>query len=112
MNKFEAISKVTERYQTTVPAPVRQLLSLGSQDHIRYSVNASGELVISRVEMAEDPDANLDPSVGAFLQFLEAEITRNPGRLQPIDMSVFNVLGPELRDIELDLDSLLDPADD
>ena len=51
-------SSLTDRYQTTVPQPVRRALGLGKRDRIRYSFRANVEVVLQRVstEVAEmDP---------------------------------------------------------
>jgi antitoxin PrlF len=39
-------SSLTDRYQTTVPQPVRRALGLGKRDRIRYSFRANGEVVL------------------------------------------------------------------
>jgi antitoxin PrlF len=74
-------SSLTDRYQTTVPQPVRRALGLGKRDRIRYCFRANGEVVLQRVspETAEE-----DPALAPFLALLEQDISRHPKRLQPI----------------------------
>ncbi|MBR9852949.1 MAG: regulator, partial [Rhodobacteraceae bacterium] len=38
------VSKLTDRYQTTVPAGVRKQLKLGKGDQIRYCTEPSGRV--------------------------------------------------------------------
>lgn len=42
----EVESELTERYQTTVPQPVRRALGLRKRGRIRYSFRANGEVVL------------------------------------------------------------------
>jgi antitoxin PrlF len=42
----EVESALTERYQTTVPQPVRRALGLRKRGRIRYSFRANGEVVL------------------------------------------------------------------
>ena len=67
---LEAESTLTDRYQTTVPEPVRRALKLGKRDKIHYAIRADGEVVLSRVQVAEESD----PVLQAFLQFLSQDM--------------------------------------
>jgi antitoxin PrlF len=71
----EVESALTERYQTTVPQPVRQALGLLKRDRIRYTVRANGEVVLQRVS-AEPADD--DPALAPFLALLEQDIASHP----------------------------------
>ena len=78
---MRAESPPTERYQATVPQPVRQALGLRKRDPIRYTVRANGEVVLQRVN-AEPADD--DPALAPFLALLEQDIASHPERLQPV----------------------------
>jgi len=47
---LETESTLTDRFQTTVPSPVRQALHLGKKDKIKYAIQSDGSVVISRAE--------------------------------------------------------------
>ena len=72
-----AESTLTDRYQTTVPEPVRKALGLSKRDKICYTIQADGRVLISRVEQD-------DPLIGEFLNFLAQDIAENPQHLKTI----------------------------
>ena len=104
----EVESSLTDRYQTTVPQPVRRALGLGKRDRIRYSFRANGEVVLQRVspEAAEE-----DPALVPFLALIEQDISRHPERLQPITTDLVGRLHSLVGDLDVDLDAPL-PDDD
>ena len=77
-----AESTLTNRYQTTIPAPVRKLLGLEKQDKISYHITANGSVQLSRV--AVDAENEEDPVIEKFLAFLAKDMEENPQRLQPL----------------------------
>lgn len=101
-------SALTDRYQTTVPQPVRQVLGLGKRDRIRYAFRANGEVVLQRV--SNDPPDD-DPALAPFLALLEQDIAGHPERLQPIGAELVQRLQDLVGGIEVDLDEAL-PDDD
>ena len=60
----EVESALTDRYQTTVPQPVRRALGLRKCDPIRYALRATGEVVLQRVRLEPAED---DPALAPFL---------------------------------------------
>ena len=100
----EVESALTDRYQTTVPQPVRRALGLRKRDRIRYAFRANGEVVLQRVstEPAEE-----DPALAPFLALLEQDIARHPERLQPIGADLVRRLQDLVGAIEVDLDEAL-----
>ncbi len=100
----EVESSLTDRYQTTVPQPVRQALGLSKRDRIRYRFRPNGDVVLQRVtpEPAED-----DPALAPFLALLELDITRRPDRLRPITADLVDRLQDLVGAIEVDLDAPL-----
>jgi len=103
---LEAESRLTDRYQTTVPASVRKALSLEKRDRLRFVVQADGQVVLTRVV---DGDAD-DPVLGQFLDFLAADMARHPERLQALDAGLTERMDDLVGDIDVDLDATL--ADD
>lgn len=97
----EAESALTERYQTTVPQPVRQALGLRKRDRIRYTVRANGEVLLQRVS-AEPADD--DPTLAPFLALLEQDIASHPERLQPVTAELAGRLQELVGGITVDLD--------
>lgn len=100
----EVESALTDRYQTTVPQPVRRALGLRKRDRIRYAFRANGEVVLQRVstEPAEE-----DPALTPFLALLEQDIAHHPERLQPISTDLVRRLQDLVGAIEVDLDEAL-----
>ena len=100
----EVESALTERYQTTVPQPVRRALGLRKRDRIRYSFRANGEVVLQLV--SPDPIEE-DPALAPFLALLERDIASHPERLQPIGTDLVRRLQDLVGGIEVDLDEVL-----
>jgi len=96
-----AESPPTERYQATVPQPVRQALGLRKRDRIRYTMRANGEVVLQRVN-AEPADD--DPALAPFLALLEQDIASHPERLQPVTAELAGRLQELVGGITVDLD--------
>ena len=100
----EVESALTDRYQTTVPQPVRRALGLHKRDRIRYAFRPNGEVVLQRVS----PDlGEEDPALAPFLALLEQDITSHPDRLQPIGADLVQRLQDLVGAIEVDLDEAL-----
>lgn len=100
-------STLTDRYQTTVPAPVRRFLGLRKRDRLRYTF--SGETVtISRSDPAETNEA--DPALQPFLHLLADDVARHPEHIQPITSDLVSRVRDLTHGTEVDLDAPL-PAD-
>jgi len=100
-------SKLTDRYQTTVPSGVRKRLNLKKGDRLRYSISDDG-----RVFIEVDRDTGDDPALGAFLDLLETDIRKNPGHLRAFDGGLKDRLATLVGDVEIDLDAPLSPDDE
>lgn len=105
---LEVESTLTDRYQTTVPETVRRALKLCKRDKIHYTIRPSGEVVLSRVETAEEDD----PVLGQFLDFLSRDMANHPERLQSIDAGFVQRLRVLTRGVEVDLDAALSADDE
>ena len=99
---LEVESTLTDRYQTTVPETVRRALRLGKRDKIHYTIRPGGEVILSRVEIAEEAD----PVLEQFLGFLARDITSHPERLQAVDASLVQRVQSLVGGMEVDLDAV------
>lgn len=100
-------SKLTDRYQTTIPSGVRKRLRLRKGDRIRYCTEQDGRVY---VEPVRDEDA--DPALGAFLDLLEADIRTHPERLSAFDGALHDRLEALVGDVDVDLDGVLSVDDE
>jgi antitoxin PrlF len=103
----QELSKLTDRYQTTVPSGVRKQLKLNKGDQIRYCTEPSGRIYIEPVRVPES-----DPALDAFLDLIEADIKAHPDRLQAFDGGLHDRLKVLVGNIEVDLDASLSPDDE
>ena len=104
-NKFE--STLTDRYQTTVPDPVRRALKLGKRDKIRYVLQPDGAVLMTRATPVEEDD----PALGKFLDFLERDIAAHPEHVRAVGTKLAARIRSLVRGVHVDLDAQL-PADD
>jgi antitoxin PrlF len=99
---LETESTLTDRFQTTVPSPVRQALHLGKKDKIKYAIQSDGSVVISRAEAQES-----DPVLGEFLLFIARDMQAHPERLEPLSASMRESVDALVEGVEIDLDAPL-----
>jgi len=98
---LETESRLTDRYQTTIPASVRKALSLQKRDRLRFVVQADGQVLLTRMV----DDAADDPVIGQFLEFLAGDMQRHPERIQALDASLAERINGLTSDIDVDLDA-------
>jgi antitoxin PrlF len=101
-------STLTDRYQTTVPEPVRRALRLGKRDKIHYTIRPDGEVVLTRVATGESDDPALTP----FLGFLARDLADHPERLQAVDAGLAQRIQALVGDVEVELDAPLSADDE
>lgn len=95
-------STLTDRYQTTIPDTVRKALHLNKKDKIRFTIDADGNVLLSRAEKEED-----DPVLAEFLNFMANDIAQNPQNIQPFTAQM-QAEGDELvKGVEFDMNSPL-----
>lgn len=104
---LDAESSLTNRYQTTVPAPVRAALGLEKGDKIQYTILSGGQAVISRASAPVE-----DPILEGFLNFISNDIQSNPDHIQPLSNALKDRIQSLTTDVEINLDALLDDEDD
>lgn len=71
-------SKVTAKAQTTLPSGVRKALGVKPGDRLAYVIEGD-QAVIRRADNHDE----LDPALGAFLDFVEHDLATHPERPQP-----------------------------
>ena len=104
----EVASTLTDRYQTTVPEPVRRALKLGKRDKIHYSIQANGAVLLTR---AVEPEVD-DPVLGQFLAFLAKDIANRPEDLRGLNANAVRSIQALVADVAVDLDSPLSSTDE
>ncbi|PHS24954.1 MAG: regulator [Methylophaga sp.] len=109
MNTFglNSESTLTDRYQTTIPETVRKVLRLHKRDKVRYSIQANGDVLISR---AETDDA--DPVLDGFLNLLASDLSHNPSRLTALDSNLANRAKILVSGIDIGLNAALSDEDE
>jgi len=105
---FEAESTLTDRYQTTVPEPVRLALKLGKRDKLRYALRPDGSVVMTRAPQVDDED----PVLEQFLGFMARNIANHPERLRTIDGALLDRIQVLVGHVDVDLDAPLSPDDE
>lgn len=106
-NLISAQSTLTDRYQTTIPKVVRNVLNLNKRDKLVYSVGSDGKVSISKLTSCED-----DPVLNNFLGFLAKNIENSPQNLVPMAVEKFVKISSLVEDIKIDLVAPLDAEDD
>ena len=84
MAVLELESTLTDRYQTTVPAAVRDVLGLGKRDRIGYVVTETSEVKLVRISADRD-EADGGSALGPFLALLAKDVHDRPEALAPYD---------------------------
>lgn len=105
---IEIDSTLTDRYQTTVPEPVRRVLRLGKRDKIHYSIQPDGAVLITRTE----PSQGSDPVLASFLGFLARDMASHPEHIQRLDAGLVSRIRALVGDMEVDLDEPLSADDE
>jgi len=105
---FAAESTLTDRYQTTVPEPVRLALKLSKRDKLRYELRPDGSVVMTRAERAGEED----PILEQFLEFMARDLTSHPERLRTIDPGLRDRIQALVGKVDVDLDAALSPDDE
>ena len=106
--KNEAESTLTDRYQTTVPEPVRRVLQLQKRGKIHYTILPNGDVLMANASPA--PEA--DPVLDQFLQFMEHDLRSHPERIKAIDASLVERISSLVGACEVDLDAPLMDEDE
>jgi antitoxin PrlF len=101
-------STLTDRYQTTVPEPVRRVLRLGKRDKIHYSIQPNGAVLMSRAAQSNGSDPVLDE----FLGFLARDMASHPEQIQMLTPDLRSRIHSLVGDVAIDLDAPLSTDDE
>jgi antitoxin PrlF len=101
---LEIPATITARGQTTVPAAIRKMLSLGKRDRVVFRGLADGTVVIAKKETRADGD---DPVIGKFLEFLARDMSNEPVRIRPVAKALVSRGKALVKGVEVDLDAPL-----
>ena len=104
---IETESTLTDRYQTTIPAPVRTALGLNKKDQIRYVIHQDGTVTITKNVVEEE-----DPVLRKFLDFLATDMEANPQNIQALDSNLRERVSDLVAGVEVDLDRPLSEEDE
>lgn len=102
---LHSLSTLTERYQTTIPEPIRDVLHLNKRDKIEYVIEDNGKVSISRA-------TENDPILAKFLLFLADDMKKHPEHIQSINPELISRAKLLTTGIEIDLDAPLSDKDE
>ncbi|QBR83788.1 type II toxin-antitoxin system PrlF family antitoxin [Legionella israelensis] len=100
-------STLTDRYQTTVPEPIRKALHLNKRAKIRYTIQSDGSVVLSRAD-----NKDVDPVLSGFLNFLAADISKHPTHLKTVSPDLVSHVSTLVSGVDVNLDEPLLDGDD
>jgi antitoxin PrlF len=106
-NILQSESTLTDRYQTTIPDVVRKALGLTKRDKIAYTIQPNGQVILSRVTEAES-----DPVLEPFLDFLAQDIRNHPQNLQAVSQDWVRSAQSLVVGVAVDLDAPLAEEDE
>jgi len=102
---LHAQSTLTDRYQTTIPEPIRDALHLGKRDKIEYVLDNKGKVIISRAE-------ENDPILDEFLSFIVNDIKKHPEHIKAINSELCSRAQSLVAGVDIDLDAPLSEKDE
>jgi antitoxin PrlF len=105
---IEIDSTLSDRYQTTVPEPVRLFLRLGKSDKIHYSIQPNGAVLMTRTAPSQDSD----PVLAGFLGFLARDMASHPEQIQRLDAGLLGRIRTLVGNMEVDIDAPLSADDE
>jgi len=100
-------STLTDRYQTTIPASIREALHLGKREKIRYTICSNGNILLSRADQNET-----DPALDGFLTFLANDIQTHPQRLTATTPELVSRIQNLIGKVDIDIDAPLSDEDE
>lgn len=108
MNRIlETESTLTDRYQTTIPETVRDMLRLGKRDKLHYKIMSDGTVLLSHAESLQEAD----PVLVGFLALLAGDLAARPEAVLAMGTGRRARVRALTCGAAVDLDAPLDPAD-
>lgn len=100
-------SKVGGRSRRAVPKGLSTNLKSLKRDSNRLGAEST-----ERVDTESDESAEEEQFVGAFLDFIDADIKKHPERVKPLNGALFDHAVELVKNIEVDLDMPLSSEDE
>ncbi len=104
---IETESTLTDRYQTTIPALVRNALGLSKKDKICYAIHQDGTVTIAKNNIREE-----DPVLTKFLDFIALDLQSSPESIKAIDSDLKQRVDSLVAGVEVELDRPLNDEDE
>ena len=99
---LEEVSTITAKGQTTIPKSVRHVLGVDKGGKIAFRVD-DHVVTVLRAEAEHE-----DPTVDAFLAFIEKDIQRHPEALTALSSSLADRLAQLTHGVPVDLDTSIE----
>ena len=99
--EIEEFSTITAKGQTTIPKAVRQALGVDYGGKIAFRVDKRG-VTVSRV------DADEDPAIDRFLDFMVADIKHRPQAIKALSPDLAARIAALTEGVDVDLDAAID----
>ncbi len=99
---LEEVSTITAKGQTTIPKSVRHVLGVDKGGKIAFRVD-DHVVTVLRAEAEHD-----DPTVDAFLAFLDTDMQRRPEALTALSSSLADRLAQLTHGVSVDLDMAIE----
>lgn len=108
MNQIlETESTLTDRYQTTIPETVRDMLRLGKRDKLHYKIMSDGTVLLSHAESLQEAD----PVLVGFLALPAGDLAARPEAVLAMGTGRRARVRALTCGVAVDLDAPLNPAD-
>lgn len=104
ISNLEVESTLTDKYQTTIPDPIRKALNLRKRDKIRFALKSDGTVMLNRAA----PTENNDPPITQFLQLLAEEMAAHPERIRALSPALVKRARALTKGIRVKLDTPLE----
>lgn len=99
-------SVITAKAQTTLPKGVREALGVAAGDRLAYVVERD-QAIIMNAKRLESED---DPTMLAFLSFLERDLCEHPERVRDLPQPLLDRIGALVGVTDVDLDAPIEGA--
>jgi antitoxin PrlF len=106
MAVLKAEATLTNRYQTTVPASVRQALNLQKHDKLIYLLEEDGRVTLKRGVREKEED----PALSQFLELLARDVASGNGL--PLTAELQSRINDLIGGMKVDLDEPLSQDDE
>jgi antitoxin PrlF len=101
-------STLTDRYQTTIPAFVREELGLNKRDLIEFLRSDDGYIMLRRAEPTAEEEEEFSPTLLAWLDLIAKDHEKHPNQFVVLDEKVYDRANELVGHLDLDLDLPLD----